>query len=431
MGCDTFVALAPSTADGATVFAKNSDRPPRECQRIVQVPAATHAPGTRLRCQYVEIPQVPRTHAIIGSQPWWLWGFEHGVNEHGVAIGNETVFAREALGPVGLVGMDLVRLGLERAHTADEALDVMTTLIAEHGQGGSGHVHLDWPYNNGFLIADPTAAWVLETSGRHWVARRVRDVAHITNGLCLRADWDRGAPDVTAFAVAQGWWSAAAGPVDFTAAYADESGVPPNVCHERRRRGAALLAEGAGGLGPAALRAILRDHHDDGPVRTPRPFEDPHYFTLCMHADPLDNTTASMVATLPATRGAVAAVWTSLGSPCVGGFVPLYLQGTVPAALAAGGRDEDASSPWWRMRALLSRVEVDFARHAPPVQRRWAAFEADVAREAGTVEAAAEAARRAGRTTETHALLTAFMDRTVARWSATLDALLAELPATG
>ena len=76
-------------------------------------------------------------------------------------------------------------------------------------------------------------------------------------------------------------------------------------------------------------------------------------------------------------------------------------------------------------------MEIDFARHAPPVQRRWAAFEADVVRVAVTVETAAEAARRAGRTAETHGLLTGFMDRTVARWSATLDALLAELPAAG
>ena len=67
-----------------------------------------------VRCQYLEVPQVAETHAVIGSQPHWLWGLEHGVNTHRVAIGNETVFARESLPAIGLTGMDLVRLGLER-----------------------------------------------------------------------------------------------------------------------------------------------------------------------------------------------------------------------------------------------------------------------------------------------------------------------------
>src|SRR2546422_190430 len=109
MGCDTLVALAPVTRDGVTLFAKNSDRPPRESQRVIQLPRRRHAPGTSVRCQYVELPQVPETAALLGCQPYWLWGLELGVNEHRVAIGNETVFARETLGRSGLTGMDLVR----------------------------------------------------------------------------------------------------------------------------------------------------------------------------------------------------------------------------------------------------------------------------------------------------------------------------------
>ena len=213
MGCDTFVALAPATRAGATLFAKNSDRPPREAQRIVQFPRR-RGEGASLRCQYLTIPDVTQTAAVVGSQPYWLWGFEHGVNEHRVAIGNETVFAKQMLGPVGLVGMDVVRLGLERGRTATEALEVMTALIETHGQGGSGLAHVDWPYHNAFLVADPTSAWVIETSGRHWVAKPVADVANISNGLAIGRSWTRGAAAVTSFAVAQGWWPRDAGPVD-------------------------------------------------------------------------------------------------------------------------------------------------------------------------------------------------------------------------
>ncbi len=269
--CDTFVALGPVTKDGLSLFAKNSDRPPLECQRIVQLPRRTNGPGARVRCQYLEIPDAPETAAIVGSQPYWLWGLEHGVNQHRVAIGNETVYTKELLGPVGLTGMDLVRLGLERGRTASEALEAMTDLIEAHGQGGSGHVHMEWPYHNGFLIADPTSAWLLETSRRHWAAKPVADLGHVTNGLALRTDWTRGAADVTRFAVERGWWPAAGGRVDFAAAYNDDASVPPNVCVERRRRGATLLAEARGQLTPATLRAILRDHYDAGPCTARAP----------------------------------------------------------------------------------------------------------------------------------------------------------------
>lgn len=414
MGCDSLVALAPSTRDGVTVFAKNSDRPPRECQRIIQVGRATHAPGSTVRAQYLDVPQATETAAMLGSQPWWLWGFEHGVNEHGVAIGNQTVFTREALGPVGLTGMDLVRLGLERGRTADGALDAMIALLETHGQGGSGHVHLDWPYNNAFLVADPAAAWILETSGRHWVARRVRDVANISNGLAIDAGWERGAADVTSFAVGQGWRTADAGPVDFAAAYADATGVPPNLCDGRRRRGASLLDAGRGRHTPANLCAILRDHHADGAVRGARAVDDPDYFTLCMHADPLDNTTAAMVAPLSRDRDAGLPVWVCLGSPCVGAFLPLYLAAEVPAELGQGGREPDAS-PWWRTRALLTLVERDFVRWAPLVRQRWDAFEAELRDEADAMTGAAPD------------VLGAFMRRTVARHGAILDALLVAL----
>ncbi len=119
------------TRIGATVFGKNSDRSEHECQPFRQFPAAPSTrPVPRRRCTHIEIPQVAETYAVMGHSPWWVWGFEHGVNEHAVAIGNETVFSKEAIEErPGLIGMDLVRLGLERGRTAREALEVMATLI--------------------------------------------------------------------------------------------------------------------------------------------------------------------------------------------------------------------------------------------------------------------------------------------------------------
>ena len=57
VACDSLVALGDATADGAVLFAKNSDRPAAEPQPLLQRPAQRHAAGATLRCTYVAIPQ--------------------------------------------------------------------------------------------------------------------------------------------------------------------------------------------------------------------------------------------------------------------------------------------------------------------------------------------------------------------------------------
>ncbi|MGE0719525.1 MAG: carcinine hydrolase/isopenicillin-N N-acyltransferase family protein, partial [Alphaproteobacteria bacterium] len=163
--CDTMVALPPATAAGHVLFAKNSDRERNEAQVLEMFPRASHAPGTRLACTYIEIPQVAQTHAVLLSRPFWIWGAEMGANEHGVVIGNEAVYA--ASPPPSrtraLIGMDLLRLALERSTSAAEAVDVITGLLEAHGQGGScGHLEERF-YDNSFIVADAREAFVVET----------------------------------------------------------------------------------------------------------------------------------------------------------------------------------------------------------------------------------------------------------------------------
>ena len=156
--CDTFVALSEATANGSVIFAKNSDREPNEAHEVVHVPAAEHGPGAQVRCTYITIPQVERTNAVLLGKPYWIWGAEMGANAHGVVIGNEAVFTKLPYEKEpGLIGMDLLRLGLERADTAEAAVTVMTELLTTYGQGGNcGHTH-DFRYHNSFLVADPSA----------------------------------------------------------------------------------------------------------------------------------------------------------------------------------------------------------------------------------------------------------------------------------
>jgi secernin len=372
LGCDTLVALPPATADGSTLFAKNSDRLALESQPLVQVPPRRHRPGSRVRCQYVSIPQVRETHGFIGSQPYWLWGLEHGVNDCRVAIGNETVFSRDPPGEEALLGMDLIRLGLERSHTARQALEVMTGLLETYGQGGPAIMGTTVGYHNSFLIADPAEAWILETSGRQWAARPVDGVGNISNHLSIEDDWSLASRDLEKYAVERGWWAAGSGRFRFASAYCDTGGRPSHFSAGRFARARALLEEAAGRLTPQEMMRFLRDHGESGTILPEqRDPESADFFTLCMHADPVGKTTASMVARLRARWDGRPDLWASLAAPCTGVFLPLYLEGDVPAAYARGGASPDRASPWWRFKALqdavLARPRAELVR----LQRFW------------------------------------------------------------
>lgn len=118
------------------------------------------------------------------------------MNECPVAIGNEALHTRDSLGDAGLLGMDLVRLGLERGRSAAEAQRVITNLVEKYGQGGNAAYGTVRRYHNSFLIADPAEAWVLETSGHRWVARRVRSRATISNQATIDDDWDEASAGI-------------------------------------------------------------------------------------------------------------------------------------------------------------------------------------------------------------------------------------------
>ena len=69
--------------------------------------------------------------------------------------------------------MELVRLGLERSRTAAEGVEILAELVTRYGQGVFEGGPAAGSYDNGYLIADPTEAYVLETAGHQWAVKRV------------------------------------------------------------------------------------------------------------------------------------------------------------------------------------------------------------------------------------------------------------------
>ena len=411
--CDSLVAVGSQTAAGATLYAKNSDRKAGECQPFLHFPEAWFPAGATVRCTHIEIPQVAETYRVMGHSPWWLWGFEHGVNEHGVAIGNHTVFSKEPIeAKPGLIGMDLVRLGLERGRSARESLEVIAGLLERHGQGGPALAPDATGYHNSFVLADPSEAWLLETSNRRWAARRT-PLGSVSNHYSLRADWEIGSRDLETFARAEGWWSGG-GRIDVAAAYRNPH-VPPHVSEGRQGRSALLLEARRGSHDVRSLQRILRDHLEGGAVWQPgsATSDDERFFTLCAHSEPVHWTTASMVATLPAERGAPWPVWISFATPCSGLFLPVYLEGVIPAPLARGGEEPDATSAWWCFKRLQDAASADPAHTIPLLREGWASLEEKIETERLRAESAAGEAALAGDRDRAAEILGDFMARSV------------------
>ncbi len=267
--CDTFVVLPPFTADGSVIFGKNSDREPNEAQALEFHPAQAHPAGQTVKCTYLEIPQVRETHAVLLSRPFWMWGAEMGANEKGVVIGNEAVFTKMPLDRKGgLTGMDLLRLALERADTAEQAVETVIQLLADHGQGGiCGYEDKRMTYHNSFICADPKGAWVLETAGPLWVRRRVDGFASISNGLTIGEAFDACHPDAIETAKRKGWLKSGE-TFDFSRCFSDWFYTTFSASRNRQSRSLGLIHEGEtqkDGQGidvPSVLR-VLRDHQGD------------------------------------------------------------------------------------------------------------------------------------------------------------------------
>ncbi|XP_037542896.1 secernin-3 [Nematolebias whitei] len=259
--CDTFVALPPSTEGQRIIFGKNSDRPCDEVQEVVYFPARDYDPDEKLECTYIEIEQVAHTYAVVLSRPAWLWGAEMGANEHQVCIGNEAVWGRESAdGEEALLGMDLVRLGLERANTAEKAVDVITELLGRYGQGGSCmEDKCDFTYHNSFLVSDRKEAWVLETSGKYWAAERVEGgYRNISNQYGITTKIDKEHPEMRGYAQSKGWWDGNT-EFNFATVYSYLTTARIESAGSRYCEGKTLLEKRNGHMTAEAMMDILRD----------------------------------------------------------------------------------------------------------------------------------------------------------------------------
>lgn len=424
MGCDMVVAHGRATADGRTRLGQNLSSNGGDPVELHRSPGRAFAPGETVAVPQLRLPQARETYTAVGCRPARCWGYSHGLNEHGVAAGCAS-FRTKLLPPQpGLTGTDLVRLLLERSRSARQAVDLLSDLLERHGQGhpdrDSGH-----GADHGFVVADGTQAFVVETAANHWVCQEILQVRAVSNVCTVRQDWDRISRGLGGHAIGQGWWPADGSKLDFAEALGDS---PIGQASALRRWGRAtlLLEQQNGHIDTPFLRRLLADHYEGtsfeidpfGGGQVPLP--------LCRHADERGSgTAASLVAEVDASGRALPLLQCAFGPPCLSVYLPIFLDGDLPPGFAGDHPEGAHPSLGWRLRALADRL-----RNEPGLRSGWrdrlSSLQADV--DQASDEFAAEAAtlkHRDDRARLRHAAAE-FMQRRVDQLESALAELLAD-----
>ena len=358
--CDTF--HLPS--GDQRFFGKNSDRNPKEVQVVRLIahrdPSGSAVVGGRRLC----VPDAG--YAMVLSCPTWMEGAEMGVNEKGVAIGNEAVFSKFPAAPDGVLGMDFLKAALMAAASATEARDALIALTEGHAQGGNGALKGKLVYDNSYLISGFDGAFILETAGKRWAWRELDGPAVISNSYSIQADYKRLDPasrksiapvnermacldeaDAGRIADKESW-----------KAYV-EKGFKPKLMARLSagdaRRAAiepALMAAADSG-GRQAAFSILRAHGLSDPA-TPGKGRN-----VCSHDRDLwgNATTASMLVERGTDPTRFVAWFTAASYPCSNLFKPILFDGGFKPLW--DGFDTEGEAYWKGRRETLRRVTTN------------------------------------------------------------------------
>jgi hypothetical protein len=368
--CDTFVALPAFTANNSMLFAKSADCEVNEANAVVRIPARRHVKGEALRITHLVIPQAEQTCEVLLTKAFWTYGCEIGVNEFGLSMGEEAVFTTEMEKERqdGIIGPDLMRIGLERARNCREAIEIMTSLLEQYGQGGSAELKGNSHFDSSYIMSDPTEAYILETAGRKWVVKKIESVASISNMLGIGRDYTS--------------CSASVAGQDWAATYALPD-VPPTLgSPERQAVTLNHLRQSQGSITPRKMFEMMR-HHNPGY----HPASADAHRNICVHAGPQENRwwqADGVMVTDVGDHGLM--TWlTATSGNCISIFKPVFLGMPLPDIGPLPSETFNPQSLWWKHELLHRRLMADFDRLVPEIRRDFDRLEDEFLAQAPSV----------------------------------------------
>jgi dipeptidase len=207
-------------------------------------------------------------------------------------------------------------------------------------------------------MADSKAAWVLETAGSLWAAKKIREYYSISNCLTIGEDFDISHPELAGFARKKGWLKKN-DDFNFSKSYSDWFFTTFSASKTRKRSSENMIKSRLGEINFRHAFRILRDHGSEDY----RP--DSHFLgdRLCAHAANslsrnATQTTGSIVAGMKDGQTVLWATGTS--SPCTSIFKPVWFGPDVLPALKYPSDKYDPGSLWWHHELLHRGILLDY-----------------------------------------------------------------------
>lgn len=373
--CDILVVAPKASKNKVMIFAKNSDREPNEVQVLEFIPRM-RVKDNYIRLTNMDYPSVKETYSILISRPWWIYGAEMGVNEYGLVIGNVAVFTKELYEEKGMLGMDMLRLALERTKTAKEALNYIIKLVEEVGQGGNYSYEKKFRYHNSFIIADQSEAWVLETAGKYWAAKRIEDVYSVSNALTITSDWDMAHDELVKHGVSKHGCSRDS--FDFAKCYSDKLYTKLAKGRERRSFTYKWLKNRAGEITVWDIIDVLRTHYTEPYHPAKGSMKD-----ICMHYGGLlrpSQTASSMISIIKTSKQLNLVTGTSI--PCLSMFKPIIIGVDPPFKQTKTTNKYDPEDYWWKHEVLHRKLQLCYHEYSTKYREEVLSIEKHVLEQA-------------------------------------------------
>ena len=436
--------------------------------RIQIVEGGTHAEGEMVDIYRDPCTDTKTTPELVGQVPQVAETYTYFniaypfMNEKGVVMseftwsGRSEMYSTEAL----FVIANLQMLGLQRADTAREAIEVMGALAEEYGYADGGECLLVADQNEVWIfeICGPGPLWTPDSGapGAHWAARRVPDdqvYAGANRSRLGVIDFDdpdnyMWSTDITAMPEQMGWWSEGE-EFNFTNIFNPEPYGYMFYASRREWRVFNLLA-------PSQEFPVIDryTHYDftitpDEPVTVQNimdiysdhlegteydmtqglaagPFGNPTRWQIGSGQKPEDMSSEdwereiaqfrcsySFVAELrpdmPGELGSV--LWFGEDSPDTTVYTPIYAGTTeVPVEWSTGDRKNfDQDCAWWAFNLVNNYANLNWNAMYPVIRERKAAIEAEYFAEQADIDAQAMALYEAGDLEGAKALVTEYV----------------------